>query len=125
MSKQQLKSKILDNPAYRNLAAQLTLMQRNMPSSEDRVEGADGVFQTEPVLRERGKQVGEPEKMDLISDDSGEIDPIVTKKPESAPASFESIMGMVKLKEKHKIQRTEMLLDLILQSEAVTIGEES
>ena len=47
------------------------------------------------------------------------------KKPESAPANFESIMGLVKLKEKHKIQRAEILLDLILQSEAVTIGEES
>ena len=47
------------------------------------------------------------------------------KKTESAPASFESIMGLVTLKEKHKIQRAEILLDLILQSEAVTVGEES
>ena len=47
------------------------------------------------------------------------------KKTESAPASFESIMGLEKLKEKHKIRRAEFLLDLILQSEAVTIGEES
>ena len=34
-------------------------------------------------------------------------------------------MTLVKLKEKHKIQSAEILLDLILQSEAVTIGEES
>ena len=34
-------------------------------------------------------------------------------------------MALVKLKEKHKIQSAEILLDLILQSEAVTIGEES
>ena len=59
-----------------------------------------------------------------ISDDS-EIDPVVTKKPDSAPASFESIMAPVKLKEKHKITRAEILLHLILQSEAVTIEEES
>ena len=34
-------------------------------------------------------------------------------------------MALMKLKGKHKIQLTEILLDLILQSEAVTIGEES
>ena len=34
-------------------------------------------------------------------------------------------MGLVKLKEKHKIQRAEISLDLMFQSETVTIGEES
>ena len=34
-------------------------------------------------------------------------------------------MALVKQKENHKIERAEILLDLILQSEAVTIGEES
>ena len=34
-------------------------------------------------------------------------------------------MALVKLKEKHKIQRAEIMLDLILQSQAGTIGEES
>ena len=43
MSKQPLKSENLDNPANRNKAAQLTLMQRNIPSSEGSVERADGV----------------------------------------------------------------------------------
>ena len=62
--------------------------------------------------------------MDSISDDS-DIDLVVTKKSESSPATFESIMALVKLKEKDKIQRAEILPDLILQSEAVTIGEES
>ena len=57
MSKQPLKSEILDNPAFRNKAAQLTLMQRNMPSSEGSVETADGVVHTEPVLTEREKEV--------------------------------------------------------------------
>ena len=124
MSKQPLKSEILDNRAYRNKAAQLTLMRRNMPSFDGSVERTDVVVQTEPVLTEREKQVEEPEKKDSIRDDS-EIDPVVTKKSESAPASFESIMALVKLKEKHKIQCAEILLDLILQSEIVTIGEES
>ena len=84
MSKQPLKSEILDNPAYRNKAALLTLMQRNMPSSDGSVERADGVAQTEPVLTEREKEVEEPEKMDSISDDS-EVDPIVTKNRKVPP----------------------------------------
>ena len=84
MSKQPLKSEILDNPAYRNKAAQLTLMQRNMPSSEDSAERTDGVVQTEPVLTEREKQVDEPEKMDSISDHN-EIDPAVAKKNQKVP----------------------------------------
>ena len=65
MTKQPLKSEILDNPACRNKAAQLTLMQRNTKSSEGSVERTDGVE--------------EPEKMDSISDDS-EIDTVITKK---------------------------------------------
>ena len=62
MSKQPLKSEILDNPAYRNNAAQLTFMQRNMPSSEDSFERTHAVVQTEPVLTEGEKQVDEPKK---------------------------------------------------------------
>ena len=111
MSNQPLKSEVLDNPAYRNKGALLTLMPKNMPSSDGSVERADGVVQTEP------------EKMDSISDDC-EIDPVVTKKSEIAP-QLELIMALVKLKQKHKIQRAEVLLDLIPQSEALTIGEES
>ena len=76
------------------------------------------------MLTEREKEVEEPEKKDSISDDS-EIDPVVTKKPESATTTLESIMALVKLKGKHKIQRAEILLDLILQSVAVTFEEES
>ena len=77
------------------------------------MERADGVVQTMPVLTEREKEVEEPEKKDSSIGDS-EIDPVVTKKPENARATFESIMALVKLKEKHKIQRAEILLDLIL-----------
>ena len=87
MSKQPLKSEILDNTPYRNKAAQLTLMQRNKPSSEDSVERTDGVVQTEPVLTEREKQVDEPEKMDSVSDDS-EIDPVVAKKNRKCSRKF-------------------------------------
>ena len=55
MSEQPSKHKILQNPAYRNEAAQSTLMPTNMPSSGGSVERADGVVQTEPVLTEREK----------------------------------------------------------------------
>ena len=41
MSKQPLKNEILDNTAYRNKAAQLTLMQRTMPISEESVQRTD------------------------------------------------------------------------------------
>ena len=92
MSIQPLKSEIPDNPAYRNIAAQLALMHRNVPSSNGSVERADGVIQTESVLIEREKEVEEP-KVDSISDES-EIDPVVTKKPETAPTSVESIMAL-------------------------------
>ena len=94
-----------------------------MPSSKGSVQRADGVAQTEPMLTER-KKSRRAQKKDSISDDS-EIDAVVKRKSEKAPATFESIMAVVKLKKKHKIKRAEILLDLILQSEAVTIGEES
>ena len=60
MSKQTLISEVLNNAAYGNKTAQLTLMQRNIPSSEGSVERADEVVQTEPVLTEREKEVQEP-----------------------------------------------------------------
>ena len=90
---------------------QSTLIQRKKPCSVSSAERADRLVQTEPVLNEREKEVEEPEKMDSISDDS-EIDPVVTKKIGKCPATFESIMALVKLKEKHKIQRAEVLLIL-------------
>ena len=50
------------------------------------------------------------------------MDLIVTKKP--TPEAFESIMKTAKLKEAHKTKRAEIVLDLILQSSKITIGEE-
>ena len=74
------------------------------------------MVQTDPTKFE------DEEKMEASSDDS-EMDPIVTKKP--TVESFESIMKNVKLKEDHKIKRAEIVLDFILQSNQITIGEES
>ena len=62
------------------------------------------------------------EKMEASTDES-ERDPIVTKKP--TVESFESIIQNVKLKEVHKTKRAEIVLDFILQSKQITIGEES
>ena len=132
ITKQLQKSEIIENPQYKNKAIQLSLMQRNKlredigktdrviqtdPTNIERdVDKADRVVQTDPTI------FNEEEKMEASSDDS-EMDPIVTKKP--TVESFESIMKNVKLKEAHKVKRAEIVLDFILQSNQITIGEES
>ena len=132
ITKQPQKSEIIENPQYKNKAIQLSLMQRNKlredigktdrviqidPTNIERdVDKADRVVQTDPTI------FNEEEKMEASSDDS-EMDPIVTKKP--TVESFESIMKNVKLKEAHKVTRAEIVLDFILQSNQITIGEES
>ena len=132
ITKQPQKSEIIENPQYKNKSIQLSLMQRNKlredigktdrviqtdPTNIERdVDKADRVVQTDPTI------FNEEEKMEASSDDS-EMDPIVTKKP--TVESFESIMKNVKLKEAHKVKRAEIVLDLILQSNQITIGEES
>ena len=116
ITKQRVRSEILENPFYRNKAAQLSLTQRDTPTTEENVEKADRVVQTEATENEHE----EPEKMDSVSDDS-EMEPIITKKPKN---TFESIMAKVKLKET-EVKRAEIVLDIILQSDKVTIGKES
>ena len=133
ITKQPQKSEIIENPQCKNKAIQLSLMQRNKLINDENVEQTDRVIQTDPTNIERDVDKTdrvlqtnptkfEDEKMEASSDDS-EIDPIVTKKP--TVESFESIMKNVKLKEGHKIKRAEILLDFILQSNQITIGEES
>ena len=132
ITKQPQKSEIIENSQYKNKAIQLSLMQRiklredigktdrviqTDPTNIERdVDKADRVVQTDPTI------FNEEEKMEASSDDS-EMDPIVTKKP--TVESFESIMKNVKLKEAHKVKRAEIVLDFILQSNQITIGEES
>ena len=132
ITKQPQKSEIIESPQYKNKAIQLSLMQRNKlredvgktdrvirtdPTNIERdVDKADRVVQTDPTKFE------DEEKMEASSEDS-EMDPIVTKKP--TVESFELIMKNVKLKEDYKIKRAEIVLDFILQSNQITIGEES
>ena len=132
ITKQPQKSEIIENPQYKNKAIQLSLMQRNKlredigktdrviqtdPTNIERdVDKADRVVQTDPTI------LNEEEKMEASSDDS-EMDPIVTKNP--TVESFESVIRNVKLKEAHKVKRAEIVLDFILQSNQITIGEES
>ena len=118
ITKQPVRSEILENPFYRNKAAQLSLMQRDTPKTEENVEKADRVVQTEATENEQE----ESEKMDSISDDS-EMEPFITKK--KPKITFESIMAKMKLKETHEVKRAEIVLAIILQSDIVTIGEES
>ena len=132
ITKQPHKSEIFENPQYKNKAIQLSLMQRNKLRED--VGKRDKVIQTDPTNIERDvdeadtvvhtdpTKFEDEEKMEASSDDS-EMDPIVTKKP--TVESFESIMKNVKLKEDHKIKRAEKVLDFILQSNQITIGEES
>ena len=138
ITKQPQKSEIIENPQYKNKAIQLSLMQRNKlredigktdrviqtdPTNIERdVDKADRVVQTDPTIFKKFEKILQFEKMEASSDDS-EMDPIVTKKP--TVESFESIMKNVKLKEAHKIKRAEIVLDFILQSNQITIGEES
>ena len=133
ITKQPQKSEIIENPQYKNKAIQLSLMQRNKLINDENVEQTDRVTQTDPTNIERDVDKAdrvvqtdpikfEDEKMEASSDDS-EMDPIVTKKP--TVGSFEAIMKNVKLKEGQKIKRAEIVLDFILQSNQITIGEES
>ena len=91
------------------------VIQTDPTNIERDVDKADRVVQTDPNKFE------DEEKMQASSDDS-KMDPIVTKKP--TVESFESIMKNVKLKEDHKIRRAEIVLDFILQSNQITIGEQ-
>ena len=92
------------------------VIQTDPTNIERDVDDADKVVQTDPTKFE------DEEEMEASSYHS-EMEPIVTKKP--AVESFESIMKNVKLKEDQKIKRAEIVLDFILQSNQITIGEES
>ena len=58
--------------------------------------------------------------MEASSDDN-QLKPFVTKKP--TVESFESIMKNGKLNESQKMKRAEIVLDFVLQSNQITIGE--
>ena len=132
LTKQPQKSEVIENPQYKNKSIQLSLMQRNKLRED--LGKTDRVIQTDPTNIERdvdkadrvvqtdSTNFDEEEKMEASSDDS-EMDPIDTKKP--TVESFESIMKNIKLKEAHKVKPAEVVLDFILQSNQITIGEES
>ena len=92
------------------------MIQTDPTNIEQDVDKSNRVVQTDPT------KFVEEDKMKASSDDR-EMNPIVTKKP--TVESFESIMKNVKLKEGHKIKFAEIVLDFILQSKEITIGEEN
>ena len=105
-------NKLIDEENLRNT-------DRTNPTNIERdVDKADIVVQTDPTIFEREEE----EKMDASSRDS-EMDTIVTKKRTVEP--FELIMKNVKLKEIHNFKCAEIVLDENLQSNKITIGEES
>ena len=102
-SHQPVKKEVLDNPLYKQKAAQLSLLQRNQSNSMEKPEKA---------LEE------EKEKTELMSEDS-EIEPVVKKQRKCD--DFDSILLELEFMNKNQIKRSKIILDLIKQSETVTI----
>ena len=102
-SHQPVKKEVLDNPLYKQKAAQLSLLQRNQSNSMEKPEKA---------LEE------EKEKTELMSEDS-EIESVVKKQRKSD--DFDSILLELEFMNKNQIKRSKIILDLIKQSETLTI----
>ena len=102
-SHQPVKKEFLDNPLYKQKAAQLSLLQRNQSNSMEKPEKA---------LEE------EKEKTEFMSEDS-EIESVVKKQRKSD--DFDSILLELEFMNKNQIKRSKIILDLIKQSETLTI----
>ena len=111
-SHQPVKKEVLDNPLYKQKAAQLSLLQRNQSNSMEKPEKA-----LEPV-ETANKLMIEEEKTEPMSEDS-EIEPVVKKQRKSD--DFTSIMIELEVMNKNQIKRSKIILDWINQFETVTI----
>ena len=113
-SHQPVKKEVLDNPLYKQKAAQLSLLQRNQSNSMEKPEKA-----LEPVETANKEMIEtEEEKTEPMSENS-EIEPVVKKQIKSD--DFTSIMIELEIMNKNQIKRSKIILDLINQSETVTI----
>ena len=118
ISKQPAKSEILDNPIYQQKAAQLSLFQRNQ--STDTEKPAPELGSAEP-MRDKNEITGVPKEQEETSEapsDDSEIEPIVKKQKVFDPVTIISEPGSMK---KSKIDRSEIILDLIMKSDLITI----
>ena len=114
-SHQPVKKEVLDNPLYKQKAAQLSLLQSNQSNSFEKPEKA-----LEPVETANKQMIetSEEEKTEPMSEDS-ELEPVVKKQRKSD--DFTSIMIELEVMNKNQIKRSKIILDLINQSETVTI----
>ena len=111
-SHQPVKKEVLDNPFYKQKAAQLSLLQRNQSNSMEKPEKA-----VEPVeTADKMIETAEEEKTEPMSEDS-EIEPVVKKQRKSE----DSILLELDFMNKNQIKRSKIILDLINQSETVTV----
>ena len=112
LSQQLVKNEILENPIYEQKAAQLSLFQRNQsekPQKEKPVETMSSVYEN--------KEATNGETSEPVSDDS-EMEPILKKQRIS---HSESIISELEPMEKNKIKRSVILLELIIQSDVISI----
>ena len=114
-SHQPVKKEVLDNPLYKQKAAQLSLLQRNQCNSMEKPEKA---FEPVETAKKLMIETVEEEKTEPMSEDS-EIEPVVKKQRKSD--DFTSIMIELEVMNKNQIKRSKIILDLINQSETVTI----
>ena len=114
-SHQPVKQEVLDNTLYKQKAAQLSLLQRNQSNSMEKPEKALEPVETANKLL---IETAEEEKTELMSEDS-KIEPVVKKQRKSD--DFTSIMIELEVMNKNQIKRSKIILDLINQSETVTI----
>ena len=114
-SHQPVKKEVLDNPLYKQKAAQLSLLQRNQSNSMEKPEKA---FEPVETANKLMIETAEEEKTEPMSEDS-EIEPVVKKQRKSD--DFTSIMIKLEVMNKNQIKRSKIILDLINQSETVTI----
>ena len=132
LSKQPTRTEILDNPIYKQKAAQLSLLQRNNPTDFESKEATEQENNKTNIVKKRKRR--RTSSVDLKSElddgnesvqsffsDDGEIEPSLKKRQ----SDFDSIMSEVELMEENKIQRAEIILNKILSSETVSIEDPS
>ena len=116
MSTQPAKCEIFDNLVYKQKATQLSLIHRNMFQKPEKCKKEDGAVHKEPSIN---VETDHEEREEPISDDS-EIEPVFKK---STTTTFLSIMRGLGVMEKNKIGRAEIILNKILESPTVSIGD--
>ena len=131
VSKQPTRTEILDNPIYKQKAAQLSLLQRNNPTDFESKEATEQETNKTNIVNKRERRTSSVDLKSELDDgsesvqsffsDDGEIEPSLNKRQ----SDFDSIMSEVELMEENKIQRAEIILNKILSSETVSIEDPS